>query len=197
MSNFVIVVDMQRDFVAADGALPVPGAEEIVAPMRNWLAGLRPEETAGVLFTFDTHVPEVYAVSEEAKQFPPHCVKGTSGWELVVDPGAVDPAIATWRLEKGVFDMWAEPALMIESIGSGETVDREAFFSGLFRGEIDEVIVVGVAADYCVRWAVEGLTERGFRVTVPAWLTRGIARPISQVAAEEWPGAGVAIAEPA
>lgn len=197
MSNFVIVVDMQRDFVAADGALPVPGAEQIVAPMRGWLAGLNPEETAGVLFTFDTHVPEIYALSEEAKQFPPHCVKGSDGWELVVDPGAVDPAIATWRLEKGVFDMWAEPDLAIESIGSGETVGRDAFFSGLFRGEIDEVIVVGVAADYCVRWAVEGLIARGFRVTVPAGLTRGIARPIGQVAAEEWPGAAVAIAEDA
>ncbi len=195
MQNFVIVVDMQRDFVAADGALPVPGAEEIVAPMRDWLAGLRPEDTAGVLFTFDTHVPEVYAMSEEAKQFPPHCVKDTPGWELVVDPGAVDPAIATWRLEKGVFDMWAEPGLAIGSIREGSSVGRDAFFSGLFRGEIDEVIVVGVAADYCVRWAVEGLTARGFRVAVPAALTRGIARPIDQVAAEEWPGAAVAIAE--
>ncbi len=78
--------------MAADGALPVPGAEEIVAPMRDWLAGLRPlEETAAVLFTFDTHVPEIYAVSEEAKEFPPHCVKGAPGWELVVDPRAVHP----------------------------------------------------------------------------------------------------------
>lgn len=197
MSNFVIVVDMQRDFVAADGALPVPGAEQIVAPMREWLAGLDSKETAGVLFTFDTHVPAVYAVSEEAKQFPPHCEKGTPGWALVVDPGAVDPAIATWRLEKGVFDMWAEPGLVVESIREGGSVDREAFFSGLFRGEIDEVTVVGVAADYCVRWAVEGLTAHGFRVTVPAALTRGIARPIGQVAAEEWAGADVAIEEPA
>ncbi|MDQ0251803.1 nicotinamidase/pyrazinamidase [Sphingomonas kyeonggiensis] len=195
MSSFVIVVDMQRDFVAADGALPVADAERIVAPMRGWLAGLRPDAVAGVLFTFDTHVPLVYAVSEEAKQFPPHCEKGGPGWELVVDPGAVDPAIATWRLEKGVFDMWAEPGLRIESIRGEGSVEREAFFSGLFRGEIDEVIVVGVAADYCVRWAVEGLIERGFRVTVPAGLTRGIARPIDQVAAEEWAGADVAIAE--
>jgi len=195
MSNFVIVVDMQRDFVAADGALPVPGAEQIVTPMRDWLAGLDPEETAGVLFTFDTHVPAVYAVSEEAKQFPPHCEKGTPGWALVVDPDVVDPAIATWRLEKGVFDMWAEPGLVVESIREGGSVDREAFFSGLFRGEIDEVTVVGVAADYCVRWAVEGLTARGFRVTVPAALTRGISRPIGQVAAEEWAGADVAIEE--
>ncbi|MBB4840420.1 nicotinamidase/pyrazinamidase [Sphingomonas kyeonggiensis] len=195
MPNFVIVVDMQRDFVAADGALPVPGAEEIVAPMQDWLAGLHPGDTAGVLFTFDTHVPEVYAVSEEAKQFPPHCVKGTPGWELVVDPGAVDPAIPVLRLEKGVFDMWAEPGLAVERIGTGTIADRDGFFAGLIGAGIEDVTVVGVAADYCVRWAVEGLIARGFRVTVPAGLTRGIARPIGQVAAEEWPGAAVVIEE--
>ncbi|MEG8041528.1 hypothetical protein QP164_01445 [Sphingomonas sp. LR59] len=31
---------------------------------------------------------------------------------------------------------------------------------------------MGVAADYCVRWAVEGLVDRGFAVRVPAALTR-------------------------
>ena len=195
MKNFVIVVDMQRDFVAADGALPVPGAEEIVAPMRRWLAGLRPEDTAGVLFTFDTHVPEIYAVSEEAEQFPPHCVKGTPGWELVVDPATVHPDIPCYRLEKGVFDMWAKDGLAGARIRAGEAADRDGFFAGLRGMEVEDVIVVGVAADYCVRWAVEGLIARSFRVTVPAGLTRGIARPIDQVAAEEWPGAAVAITE--
>ncbi|MEG8025263.1 hypothetical protein QP162_14100 [Sphingomonas aurantiaca] len=49
-------------------------------------------------------------------------------------------------------------------------------------------MVIGVAADYCVRWAVEGLVERGFAVTVPAGLTRGIERQIDTVAAEDFAG---------
>ena len=49
MRSFVIVVDMQRDFVEASGALPVPDAEAIVAPMQQWLAALTPAETAGDL----------------------------------------------------------------------------------------------------------------------------------------------------
>ncbi len=186
MKKFVIVVDMQRDFVAADGALPVPGAGDIVAPMRDWLAGLRPEETEGVLFTFDTHVPEIYAASEEAKQFPPHCVKGTPGWQLVVDPGAIDPAIPVWRLEKGVFDMWAEEGIGIAPVGGDRLRSRNRFFGDLARAGIEEVTVVGVAADYCVRWAVEGLLERAFNVTVPSTLTRGIERQIDRVAVEQW-----------
>jgi len=192
--RFVIVVDMQRDFVASDGALPVAGAQEIVAPVNAWLAALRPAEVAVVLFTADTHVPAIYALSEEAKQFPPHCEVGTPGWALMVDPDVVDAAIPTYRLEKGVFDMWAEPGLVVERIGTADTIDREAFFDGLQARGVEHVEVVGVAADYCVRWAVEGLLARGFRVTVLAGLTRGIVRQIDMVAQEEWAGRNLAIA---
>ncbi len=120
MKRFVIVVDMQRDFVAADGALPVAEAEAIVSPMKAWLAGLRSEDVAGVLFTADTHVPAIYATSAEAEQFPPHCEKGTPGWENVLDPDAIDPAIPVYRLEKGVFDMWAEPDLAVAAVATDE-----------------------------------------------------------------------------
>lgn len=191
MKRFVIVVDMQRDFVAADGALPVTGAEAIVSPMNAWLAGLRSEDVAGVLFTADTHVPAIYAVSAEAEQFPPHCEKGTPGWENVLDPDAIDPAIPVYRLEKGVFDMWAEPDLTVAAVATGEQVARDAFFAELKARGVTEVTVIGVAADYCVRWAIEGLVARGFAVEVPTRLARGIARPIEQVIADEFADAPV------
>ena len=53
---------------------------------------------------------------------------------------------------------------------------------------VTEVTVIGVAADYCVRWAVDGLLARGFAVTVPAALTRGIERQIEAVAGEDFAG---------
>ena len=140
-------------------------------------------------------MPEIYATSDESREFPIHCVRDTPGWALVVDPDAVDPAIPRYRIEKGVFDMWAEPDIRVERIGSAESWDRDAFFSTLREDGIEEVIVVGVAADYCVRWAVEGLIERGFRVAIPATLTRGIARQIDQTAADEWSGKAVAVLE--
>lgn len=183
MTGFVIVVDMQRDFVMASGALPVPDAEAIVGPMQGWLTTLDPGEVAGVLMTFDTHVPDIYAASPEAAEFPIHCVRGTAGWESVLDAHAIDPAIPLYRLEKGVFDMWAEPKLNIETAG-GESIGRDAFFDALARNGVKHVTVVGVAADYCVRWAVEGLLARGFRVELPAALTRGIAKAAEDVAGE-------------
>lgn len=196
MKRFVIVVDMQRDFVAGDGALPVPGAQELVAPMQHWLGTLQPGEVAGVLFTEDTHVPEIYARSAEAREFPPHCERDTAGWALVVDPAVIDPNIPVYALEKGVFDMWTEPGLRMNPFDSPGSSDRDAFFAQLRADGVKDVTVVGVAADYCVRWAVEGLIARGFRVTVQADLTRGITRQIDAVALNEWAGAAVTIIEP-
>lgn len=196
MARFVIVVDTQWDFMAADGALSVAGAEALVGPMRAWLAALRPGETAGVLFTFDTHEPEVYAGSLEAEAFPIHCVRGTAGWDNLLDVALLDPAIPVWRIEKGVFDMWAEPDLRIEDArqAGAPTIARDRFFADLKGHGVSEAVVIGVAADYCVRWTIDGLIARSFDVIVPANLTRGIARQIDTVAAEDFRDAPLSVA---
>ena len=195
MSRFVVVVDAQGDFMLADGALPVAGAEALIAPLGEWLAALRPADTAGVLFTFDTHHADTYPGSAEAAQFPIHCVRDTPGWRGMVDPAAIDAAIPLFRLEKGVFDMWAEADVAIEDMRDPTTpaVPRDRFFDRLKASGVDAVTVVGVAADFCVRWAIAGLVERGFAVSVPAALTRGIARQIDTVVADDF-GGGVRVA---
>ena len=195
MSRFVIVVDAQRDFMMPDGALYVAGAEALVAPMNDMLASLSPVDTAGVLLTFDTHEPERYALSAEAGQFPLHCVRDSAGWQTVLDVAAIDPQIPLYTLEKGVFAMWEEADVTIRDardLGAA-SIPRDRFFHRLRAEDVAEVVVIGVAADFCVRWAVDGLIERGFRITVPADLTRGIVRQIDAVAAEEWATARVAI----
>lgn len=195
MKRFVVVVDTQWDFMASDGALSVAGAADLAEPMTDWLAALHPAETAGVLFTYDTHDPEIYARSPEAEVFPAHCVRGSKGWTNVLDATMIDPAIPTWTIEKGVFDMWAEERLSIADARDphAATIDRENFFARLKIAGVDVVTVIGVAADYCVRWAIEGLVTRGFAVEVPAALTRGIERQIEAVAAQEFDGETVRI----
>lgn len=196
MRSFIVVVDTQWDFMAPDGALPVPGASSLIAPMNAWLRRRRPADTAGILFTFDTHSEQLYRGSPEAEQFPIHCVKGTSGWENVLDTGAIDPAIPLYALQKGVFAMWAEADVVIGDLRNpgAAAVGRDAFFERLKQDGVDQVIVIGVAADYCVRWAIEGLVERGFRVCVPEDLTRGIQRQIREVVADDFSDAPVMLA---
>lgn len=194
--QFVIVVDVQRDFMLPGGALYVPGAETLIAPLDAMLASLRAEDTAGVLLTFDTHDGDRYAGSAEAAEFPLHCVRGSVGWETVLDLGGLDPSVPLYRMEKGVFAMWEEADGVIVDARDPQSpvVPRDLFFDRLGAAGVDEVVVVGVAADYCVRWAVEGLIARGLGVRVPAALTLGIVRQIDSVAAEEWADARVAIA---
>lgn len=193
MKRFVIVVDTQADFIHPDGALPVPGAVKLVVPMQEWLASLRAAKTAGVLFTFDTHDPGAYLSSAEADAFPPHCLRGTPGWENVIDASAIDPSVPVYRLTKGVFDMWAEPGATVEAVGGVVSAGRERFFERLLREGITTVTVIGVAADYCVRWAIAGLLERGFAVEVPFGLTCGIARSIEDVVRDEFAGVPVLV----
>lgn len=195
MTRFVVVVDTQWDFMAADGALSVTGAADLVEPMQRWLAALAPDDTCGVLFTYDTHEPAIYARSAEAEAFPPHCVRGSAGWANVLDPALLDPAIPAWTIEKGVFDMWAEDGLTIADARNpqGPTIEREAFFARLKADGVSRVTVIGVAADYCVRWAIEGLVARGFAVEVPGSLTRGIERQIDVVAAQDFGDGRVSI----
>lgn len=186
MQRLIVVVDTQADFMHADGALAVEGAAALIAPMQDWLARLDPAETAGVLFTFDTHCADRYPASAEAAQFPIHCVRGTPGWANVLDAAAIAPGIPVHRLEKGVFDMWAERDLPVATPATGKARERDAFFAGLKAAGITEATVIGVAADYCVRWAIEGLVARGFAVNVPRALTRGIVQPIERVVADRF-----------
>ena len=67
MGKFLIVVDMQNDFI--DGALGTPEAVEIVPKVEQKIK----EFDGTVYFTRDTHF-ENYMDSQEGKNLPvPHC----------------------------------------------------------------------------------------------------------------------------
>lgn len=200
-NTLLLVVDFQYDFVMADGRLPVPGAEALVVPMARMLAGLDPDDVAGVLFTYDTHTPDAYEGSSEAGQFPIHCEKGTPGWASVVSMDLVPPRIPSYTVEKGVFDMWAEADLVVRSHENPAhptdvprvhiARERDEFFRTMRERGVDTIRVVGVAADFCVRDAVLGALERGFRVVADRNLTAGIVRDIETVNAEDFGGRAV------
>ena len=76
MQNILIVVDMQNDFI--DGALGTKEALEIVPRVVEKVKAFPGQ----ILFTRDTH-EENYLNTQEGQKLPvPHCIKGTSGWEI-------------------------------------------------------------------------------------------------------------------
>jgi len=151
MSKLLVVVDMQYDFVMPDGALYVPGAEKLLVPMIQHVFSFDRQD---VVFTRDTHHSRAYSTSVEAKEFPPHCLWDTKGHELLI------PFRGSDRIDKTVFDVWAD--------------ERCKPYLEWRAQRYDEIEIVGVAADYCVRYAYEGFKQRGFNVTVRGDLTVGI-----------------------
>jgi nicotinamidase-related amidase len=76
MGKYLIVIDMQNDFV--DGALGSEAAAAIVPAVieKIW------EFDGDVLFTYDTH-GEDYPRTREGRGLPVvHCIEGTKGWLL-------------------------------------------------------------------------------------------------------------------
>ncbi len=76
MKHFLIVVDIQNDFV--DGALGTKEAEGIIDAACQKIKDFDGE----IFVTFDTHF-EDYMKTAEGKKLPvEHCIKGTDGWQL-------------------------------------------------------------------------------------------------------------------
>lgn len=189
--KFVIFIDTQVDFMVEGAALYVAGAEPLISKLNNFAYHLDPTEIEGVLFTYDTHHEATYKGSEEAKQFPIHCVERTPGWHNVVNENIINREIPIFTLCKNVFNMWEEEDLFLNGSNIEEDHDREYFFENLKLNGINDIIVVGVAADFCVKWAIDGLVERGFNVEIPLNLTAGIIRDIYTVIAEDFIGKNV------
>lgn len=120
----LVVVDMQNDFV--DGALGTDAAQIIVPAVKAKIEEYRANGDA-VIFTRDTH-NENYLETQEGTKLPvEHCIKGTTGWEIIPQLDTADSVI----VDKPTF-------------GSYELVD---VIEGLAPESIE---VIGVCTDICV-----------------------------------------------
>lgn len=191
--KFVIFIDTQVDFMLPKAKLFVKGADGIIGALLSFAYSLKASTCAGVLFTFDTHEASTYYGMPESKQFDIHCELGAPGHANVIPFDVIDDSVSAAALYKGVFDMWEEDEVFVEDEHSDW--ERELFFQNLKASGVDTVIVVGVAADFCVKQAIRGLLDRGFKVEVPRSLTAGIFRDIDTVVAEDFAGEAVTITD--
>ncbi|MGC2473352.1 MAG: isochorismatase family cysteine hydrolase [Candidatus Sulfotelmatobacter sp.] len=161
--NFIFwEVDVQRDFVLPDGRLYVPGAEKLLPNIRRLTDAVR----QGKVFLVSHgcfHTPD----DPEFKIFPPHCVKGTSGAELV--PEALTNKVA--RVEntdeaKLPVDLSQYQQILLEKQTLNIFESRHADELVRKLGNMAEFVVFGVVTEYCVSFAAKGLLERGRHVAV-------------------------------
>lgn len=128
MKKYLVVVDMQKDFV--DGAL---GSDEAVAIVDNVVNKIN-EFDGEVIVTYDTH-QDNYMETREGKYLPvPHCIEGTDGWNL-------NSKVADALAKRDMITIIHKP-----TFGSVELVK---FFS--CDNEKDtEVTLIGLCTDICV-----------------------------------------------
>ncbi|MGH9733426.1 MAG: cysteine hydrolase family protein [Candidatus Acidiferrales bacterium] len=155
-------VDTQVDFMLPGGKLYVPGAEKIIPNLKRLVDAAR---EGRVLLVSDAcqHTPD----DPEFKAFPPHCVRGTPGAQIVpealADRYLMVPNERGFELPPNLFDY---QQIVIEK----QTLD-------VFENPLtDEIVnrlpkdahyfVFGVVTEYCVRLAAKGLLERGRKVSL-------------------------------
>ena len=74
--KFLIVIDMQNDFIT--GALANPAAEAIVPKIAEYVS----KWNGHLILTRDTHHSD-YLNTMEGKNLPvKHCIQGTEGWDI-------------------------------------------------------------------------------------------------------------------
>ena len=155
-------VDVQADFMLPGGKLYVPGAEKLLPNIRRLTDAAR----QGQVFLVSHgcfHAPD----DLEFKIFPPHCVKGTAGSELVPEALAEKVARVPNDAEaKLPEDLARYQQILLEkqTLNIFESRHADALLQRL--GSHAEFVVFGVVTEYCVSFAAKGLLERGRRVAV-------------------------------
>ncbi len=195
----LIVVDVQNDFIDG-GALAVPGGSEVVPIINDLQAGFDL-----IVATQDWHPAShaSFAANHPGRQpfdqidlhglpqtlWPVHCVRGTPGADFA-------PGLERTRWER-TFQKGTDPEIDSYS-GFFDNGHRRATGLGDYLRErgVEEVTVVGLATEYCVKFtALDALTE-GLRVFVVENACRGVElRPGDTARAlEEMRAAGAEIA---
>jgi nicotinamidase/pyrazinamidase len=155
-------VDVQRDFMLPGGNLYVPGAEKLLPNIRR----LTDPARQGKVFLVSHgcfHVPN----DPEFKTFPPHCVKGTPGAELV--PEALTAKVARVPNDASATlpeDLSQYQQILLEKQTLNVFESRHADELVRRLGNQAEFVVFGVVTEYCVSFAAKGLLARGRRVAV-------------------------------
>lgn len=160
-------VDVQADFMLPGGKLYVPGAEQIIPAIQKLV---RAGHDAGALLisSADAHNPN----DPELKQWPPHCMKGSPGAEIVpegrLSKTLVIPNDTTFHLPADLraYDQIITQKNELNVFTNPHTDELLALLNKNGVHNDAEFIVFGVVTEYCVQFAAEGLLQRGKRVAI-------------------------------
>ncbi|MEV7547136.1 nicotinamidase [Streptomyces sp. NPDC089915] len=191
MHRALIVVDVQNDFCEG-GSLAVTGGADVAAAITELIGNA----TAGyrhVVATRDHHIdPGPHfalppAEPDYENSWPAHCVAGTEG--VGFHPNFA-PAVASGAVA-AVFDKGAYEAAYSGFEGTDE--NGSGLAGWLRERNVDEVDVVGIATDHCVRATALDAAREGFTTRVLLDLTAAVAPHTTEKALADLRAAGVTL----
>lgn len=176
MKQALLIVDVQNDFLPG-GALPAPGGDEVI-PVINRLIDefplviaskeVHPKEHVSFATTHEKKAGERVRVDEfEQILWPDHCVEGSFGAEFPVslNTQGIDRVI-----EKGI-----DPSIDSYSAFFDNLHRRDTGLDALLRSlEVNDLLIVGIATDYCVKYTALDACALGYSTSVDLAGCRGI-----------------------
>lgn len=195
-----LVVDLQGDFTEANtGALAVPGTGEAYLEAVRSACNLLFERRVPLYATQDWHPADHVSffsnhpgrkpfevISIEGREqvlWPPHCVQGTANAEVLLEPALLRAVV-----QKGMDRRFDSYSGFRDDGGAATELERILQADG-----IGELLVFGLATDYCVKATALDAVRAGYRVTLIEGLCRGVSPGTSATALAEMKQAGVVV----
>lgn len=168
-STALVVVDLQNDFAHPDGNLYVDEGEEAVAVANREIERAR-DAGSLVVYTQDWHPPSTPHFEKDGGTWPVHCVRETWGAEFHEDLVVLDTAEL---VRKGTGGEDGYSGFSVRDPESGEESDTR--LDRLLRDhDVARVVVVGLAADVCVKETALDAARRGYETEYLLEATRPV-----------------------
>ena len=188
MSRALVIVDVQNDFCEG-GSLAVTGGAEVARRISEHVVA-HLDDYAAVVATADWHEDPGAHFSADpdfVDSWPAHCRIGSDG--ALFHPAA-EPA---FEHVEAIFRKGHHSAAYSGFEGFTVEADRRVALADWLRDRaIEQVDVVGIATDHCVRATALDSADEGFETTVLLDLTAGVAPESTRAALAELAAAGVA-----
>lgn len=198
----IIVVDLQNDFV--DGSLGTDRGLEVARGINAWLGGLvhaegeEAEASDGssvasrplIVGTKDWHIkPEGHFAPEGEEPdykdtWPVHCVADTHGAQVCAE---LNPELVDVWFHKGEYTA-AYSGFEGHLAGEEQTLQQ-----WLNSHEVENVTIVGIATDFCVRATALDALNAGFHVRIIEQLCSAVTEQGGKSAIQELEDAGAEI----
>lgn len=194
----VIVVDLQGDFTTwQKGTLAVEGTDEAFVKKVEKATEMLKEKGYPVFATQDWHPAEhvsfysnhdgkepYEAIQLEGRTqvlWPPHCVQETENAKVLLNNDLFVTIVQKGKDKR--YDSYSG----FQDDGGAETEMNVI----LQENGINELIVYGIATDYCVKATAIDAADAGYKVTVVEGLSKGVAPDTTAEALDEMKAKGI------